>query len=188
MPNLYIIAGCNGAGKTTTSYVMLPELLECKEFINADEIAKGLSPFQPESVAIEAGRIMLQRINEKMKEGEDFAIETTLAPKSYVQLIHRAHEAGYFVTLMYFWLDSPERAIYRVRERVAQGGHYVSDEVVVRRYYAGKKNLFSLYTPISDYWILIDNSSIPFEIVAEGNRNEIKTLQNPDKFNQIKYL
>ena len=106
MPNLYIIAGCNGAGKTTASYAMFPEMLDCKEFINADEIAKGLSPFQPEKVAIEAGRIMLMRMNEMMRLQEDFAIETTLATKSYVNFIRRAQAEGYFVTLIYFWPSS----------------------------------------------------------------------------------
>ena len=167
---------------------MLPNLLDCKEFINADEIAKGLSPFQPESASIEAGRIMLSRIKEKLRLGEDFAIETTLAPKSYVKLIHDAHEAGYFVTLMYFWLNSPELAILRVLERIRKGGHFVAPDVVRRRYDAGKRNLFSLYTPISDYWILIDNSDIPFEIVAEGNREATVCVHNPLKLNQIKYL
>ena len=188
MPNLYIIAGCNGAGKTTTSYVMLPNLLDCKEFINADEIAKGLSPFAPETVSIEAGRIMLMRIKEKMRQGEDFAIETTLSPKSYVKLIHQAHELGYFVTLMFFWLNSPELAIIRVAERIRNGGHFVSEDVIRRRYDAGKENLFNLYIPVSDYWILIDNSTMPFEIVAEGNREKTTCVHNSIKLNQIKYL
>lgn len=188
MPNLYVIAGCNGAGKTTTSYVMLPNLLDCKEFINADEIAKGLSPFQPESVAIEAGRIMLARIKEMLRQGQDFAIETTLAPKSYVRLIKEAREAGYFVTLMFFWLNSPDLAVERVEDRVNNGGHYVAENVIRRRYDSGKKNLFSLYIPISDYWIIIDNSSIPFEIVAEGKLEDTTCIHNSNKFNAIKYF
>jgi predicted ABC-type ATPase len=95
MPNLYIIAGCNGAGKTTASFTVLPEILNCKEFVNADEIAKGLSPFQPDTVAFEAGRIMLQRINELLTNGTDFAFETTLSTRSYVSLIKRAKGSGY---------------------------------------------------------------------------------------------
>ena len=112
--NLYIISGCNGAGKTTASYTVLPEILECREFVNADEIAKGLSPFNPESVAIEAGRLMLQRIEFLLDKGENFSIETTLATKSYVNLIRKAHERGYYVHLIFFWLESPELAIRRV--------------------------------------------------------------------------
>ena len=103
MPNLYIIAGCNGAGKTTASYTVLPEMLNCREFVNAYAIAAGLSPFNPESVAIEAGRIMLNRISVLMQASEDFAIETTLATKSYVDLIKRARKLGYKTTLVYFW-------------------------------------------------------------------------------------
>lgn len=99
MPKLYIIAGCNGAGKTTASYTVLPEMLGCREFVNADEIAKGLSPFNPESVAIEAGRLMLQRMDDLLSEGEDFAFETTLATRSYVKFVERAQAKGYFVTV-----------------------------------------------------------------------------------------
>jgi predicted ABC-type ATPase len=107
MPNLYIIAGCNGAGKTTASYTVLPEMLNCKEFVNADSIAAGLSPFNPDSVAIEAGRIMLNRIEVLMQGEEDFAIETTLATRIYVDLIKRARKTGYKIKLIYFWLRSP---------------------------------------------------------------------------------
>lgn len=106
MPNLYIIAGCNGAGKTTASYTVLPELLNCNEFVNADNIAAGLSPFNPESVALEAGRIMLQRIDELLNKEVDFAFETTLSTRSYVSLIKRAQQKGYEVNLLFFWLSS----------------------------------------------------------------------------------
>lgn len=99
MANLYVLAGCNGAGKTTASYSVLPDMLHCKEFVNADEIAKGLSPFQPEKVAIEAGRIMLGRIKDLISHNVDFAFETTLASKSYVPFIRDAQSKGYFVTL-----------------------------------------------------------------------------------------
>ena len=118
MPNLYIIAGCNGAGKTTASYTILPEMLNCKEFVNADGIAAGLSPFNPESVALEAGRIMLLRINELMKAKVDFAFETTLAARSYVSFIETAKNMGYKVTLLFIWLDLPTIAIQRVAGRV----------------------------------------------------------------------
>ena len=107
MPKLYIIAGCNGAGKTTASYTVLPEMLDCREFVNADEIAKGLSPFNPESVAIDAGRLMLQRMDDLLIAGEDFAFETTLATRSYVKFIDQAHAMGYFVSLLFFWLPTP---------------------------------------------------------------------------------
>lgn len=122
MPNLYIIAGCNGAGKTTASYTVLPEMLNCEEFINADEIAKGLSPFNPEKAAIESGRIMLNKIQRLIEAGTDFAFETTLSTKSYVKIIQKAREKGYDITLLFFWLDSIELAIERVKTRVIEGG------------------------------------------------------------------
>lgn len=165
---------------------MFPEMLDCKEFINADEIAKGLSPFQPETVAIDAGRIMLMRMNEMLRMREDFAIETTLATKSYANFIRRAQSEGYFVTLIYFWLESPELAIRRVEQRVRFGGHHVPDEVVVRRYYAGMRNLFSMFIPISDYWILIDNSTDPFQMIAEGNRTQVQDIQDEEIFYYLK--
>ncbi|WP_101689840.1 zeta toxin family protein [Dysgonomonas massiliensis] len=188
MPNLYIISGCNGAGKTTASYTMLPEIIKCKEFINADEIAKGLSPFQPEKVAIEAGRIMLTRMKDMLNQKEDFAIETTLATKSYASFIKEAQAKGFYVTLIYFWLNSPELAIKRVQERVKGGGHNVSQEVIRRRYKAGKKNLFELYTPITDFWMVIDNSVNPFQLIVEGMKEKIVCIHNEDTYNKIRNL
>ena len=166
--HLYVIAGCNGAGKTTASFTVLPEMLGCREFVNADEIAKGLSPFNPEGVAIQAGRLMIDRIIHLLKEGETFAFETTLATRSYVKLIQRAQKRGYFVTLLFFSLSSPEQAVARVAKRVSQGGHNIPTDVILRRYDAGLQNFFQLYTPIVDYWTLYDNSSIPGEKVAYG--------------------
>jgi predicted ABC-type ATPase len=116
--NLYIIAGCNGAGKTTASYTILPEVIECKEFVNADEIAKGLSPFQPEKVSFEAGRIMINRINELLEDNESFAFETTLSTKSYKNKILKSKEQGYTITLLFFWLNNIELAKERVKIRV----------------------------------------------------------------------
>jgi predicted ABC-type ATPase len=182
MANLYVISGCNGAGKTTASYSILPDMLNCKEFVNADEIAKGLSPFQPDKVAIEAGRIMLSRIKDLINYNVDFAFETTLSTKSYVHFIREAQSKGYMVTLIFFWLNSPELAIERVKMRVITGGHNIPDDVVYRRYYAGIKNLSKLYLPICDYWLIIDNSEPPFQIIAEGVR-----IENIEIFNQIIY-
>ncbi len=185
MPNLYVIGGCNGAGKTTASYAILPEMLGCKEFVNADEIAKGLSPFQPETVSIEAGRIMIRRMEDLMRLKQDFAIETTLATKSYVRFIKKAQEEGYFVTLLYFWLNSPELAIKRVEDRVRSGGHNVPVEVIRRRYKSGARNLFTLYTLISDYWIVVDNSENPFKVIIEGKKDRVIEEHDPYIFNQI---
>lgn len=173
MPKLYIIAGCNGAGKTTASYTVLPEMLGCKEFVNADEIAKGLSPFNPESVAIEAGRLMLQRMDDLLAVGADFAFETTLASRSYVRFVERAQAKGYFVTLLYFWLPTPEQAIERVAKRVSEGGHNIPSDVVRRRYANGLKNLMTRYMPICNFWAIYDNSSADAEIkiIASGGKD-----------------
>ena len=184
--DLYIIAGCNGAGKTTASFTILPESLNCKEFVNADEIAKGLSPFQPEKVSIEAGRIMLERINDLLNSQENFAFETTLATKSYRSKIFLAREKGYNVTLLFFWLRNADLAIERVRIRVIEGGHHIEPEVIRRRYKNGIKNLFEIYLPIVDEIMIFDNSEGKHDLIAEKTiESEIEVL-NKVKFNQLK--
>jgi predicted ABC-type ATPase len=182
---LYIISGCNGAGKTTASVTILPEILDCKEFVNADEIARGLSPFNPESVAIQAGRLMLERIEYLLDQNESFAIETTLSTKSYQKLVAKAHEKGFYVQLLYFWLPSPEFATARVAQRVKEGGHNIPNDVIFRRYFAGIKNLFEIYMPIVDYWMIIDNAENPRKIVAENDEGGL-TIYNQLTFNTIK--
>jgi len=179
MPNLYIIAGCNGAGKTTASYTVLPEMLNCKEFVNADSIAAGLSPFNTESVAFEAGRIMLQRINTLLNDGVDFAFETTLATRSYVSLIKEAEALGYKISLLYFWLGSPNMAKQRVAERVKEGGHSIPAEIIERRYYRGVFNLINLYIPACSEWIVIDNVDLKPKVIAQSidNKSDIINLE-----------
>ena len=179
-PSLYIIAGCNGAGKTTASMSVLPEVLDCREFVNADEIAKGLSPFKPEEVAIEAGKLMLQRIDLLLSRHVTFAIETTLATKSYKNLVEQAKKAGYQVILLFFWLSSPEMAEMRVAQRVASGGHNIPKEVIHRRYWAGLRNLFEIFVPIVDLWSLYDNTK---ELAPVVERN---IIVNSSLFTKIK--
>ena len=169
--SLYIISGCNGAGKTTASYTVLPDILHCKEFVNADEIARGLSPFNPNSVAIEAGRLMLKRIEYLLERNESFSVETTLATKSYINLVRRAQKKGYKVSVLFFWLNSPDLALLRVAERVAKGGHDIPEMIVRRRYVAGIRNLFSLFMSEVDYWGIYDNSEFPRRQVACGGKN-----------------
>ena len=183
--HLYIICGPNGAGKTTASYSVLPKILLCKEFVNADEIARGLSPFNPENVAIEAGRLMLSRIKELLFRNESFSIETTLATRSYFRLIEKAHQQGYEVTLIYFWLKSPEQAIERVAERVSKGGHNIPQDIIVRRYYEGIDNLFSIYMPIVDTWILVNNSETPRSVIATGGKDQETAVKNSVLFKTI---
>ncbi len=185
MPKLFIISGCNGSGKTTASYTILPEMLNCNEFVNADEIAKGISPFMPESAAIQAGRIMLQRVKELLAEGKDFAMETTLATRTHLNIIREAQSRGYTVTLLYFWLNMPSLAIERVKLRVASGGHDVSEDKILRRYDMGIRHLISLYIPVCEYWLIIDNSKNPIELIAEGGKEITTKIHNKTLFNQL---
>lgn len=188
MPNLYIISGCNGAGKTTASYTILPEMLNCKEFVNADEIAKGLSPFQPEKVSIEAGKIMLRRIKELLFQKKDFAFETTLSTRSFVGLIKQAKELGYRINLIYLWLDSVQLAIERVKMRVSEGGHNIPTETIIRRYFAGLNNFINLYRDKVDYWMLINNSKTEPELIAEGKLELPNQIHNNETWNLINKL
>ena len=187
MKKLYIISGCNGAGKTTASYTILPEILNCKEFVNADEIARGLSPFKPEGTNILAGRVMLERIKYLLKSGEDFAFETTLATKSYTHFIKEAKNLGYSVSLLFFWLNSPELAINRVKLRVAEGGHHIPEDVIRRRYDNGLKNFFNLYQSIVDHWMLIDNSGTPYKLIAEA-KSKFTNVINVETWGKLKSL
>lgn len=184
--NLYIIAGCNGAGKTTASYTILPEILECKEFVNADEIARGLSPFNPNSTSIEAGKLMLKRIRELLGREESFAIETTLATRSYINLVRQAQSMDYMVTLLFFWLRTPELALQRVAERVRNGGHDIPVSTTRRRYVSGISNLFNLYSPEVDYWMLYDNSATPRIAVARGGKQLASTIYDEEIYNKIR--
>jgi predicted ABC-type ATPase len=188
MPNLYIIAGCNGSGKTTASYTVLPEMLNCEEFINADEIARGLSPFNPDKVAIEAGRIMLRKINDFINKKYDFAFETTLSTKSHTITIEKAKENGYEITLLFLFLDSVDLAIERVKARVEEGGHDIPEKVIRRRYFAGIKNLFDLYVPVCDYWMITNNSTPNLELIAEGNYKDVYRIENNRTFELMKKM
>ncbi len=183
---LYIIAGCNGAGKTTASFTILPEILDCREFVNADEIARGLSPFQPEKVAFEAGRIMLNRINELLLANENFAFETTLSTRSYKNKIIEAKESGYQTTLLFFWLQSADIAKERVRTRVLEGGHHIEADVIERRYIRGITNLFDIYLPIIDGAFIFDNSFGEHELIADKETNGNLKILNSEKFNLFK--
>jgi predicted ABC-type ATPase len=182
----YIIAGCNGAGKTTASRTILPKSLLVKEFVNADEIAKGLSPFNPEGVAIEAGRLMLERIKYLLSKGESFSIETTLATRSYVKLVREASKSGYMVHLIYFWLNSPQLAVERVAERVSEGGHNIPYDVILRRYAKGVDNLFKLFMDEVDIWVIYDNSQYQRERIAFGGKSMETKVSDNDKFKIIK--
>ncbi len=186
MPRLFIISGCNGAGKTTASYTLLPEMLECSQYVNSDEFAKGLSPFDPGAVSVQASRLMLMRIRYLLRRKEDFSIETTLATRSLLKMIAEAQEEGYTVTLLYFWLNSPDLAVARVKARVAAGGHNIPEETVRRRYRVGLEYFFRDYAPICDRWILADNSQVPFRVIAEGHKNEVTVVKDHETYKTIK--
>ena len=178
--HLYIIAGCNGAGKTTATKRFLPAVLNCWQWVNADEIARGLSPFSPDSVALQAGRLMLERIQELLKQGETFAIETTLATRSYRNLVLQAQSLGYKVHLVFFYLPSPQVAINRVAHRVRHGGHFISDDVVVRRYYLGLKNLKNIFVPIVDTWMIYGFKDDDYIMICKGTKGQECPLFDDD--------
>lgn len=188
MPRLYIISGCNGAGKTTASYSLLPEMLNCSEFVNSDEFAKGLSPFDPSKAAIQASRFMLLKIRYLLRKQQDFAVETTLATRTLLKTVKMAQAAGYTVTLLYFWLRSPELAIERVRARVEAGGHNIPEETIRRRYQVGIYYFFSHYAPVCERWILADNSQIPFRVIAEGSKTDIVNIKDEETYSKIKAI
>ena len=184
--NIYIIAGCNGAGKTTASFTILPEIINCKEFVNADEIAKGLSPFQPEKVAIEAGRIMLSRINELLSKNRSFAFETTLSTKSYKNKVIEAKQNNYTATLLFFWLMNVELAKERVKTRVSEGGHNIESDIIERRYIKGIINLFEIYLPIVDGALIFDNSYGKPDLLASKTVDGRLKIIKENKFNELK--
>lgn len=187
MPRLYIISGCNGSGKTTASYSLLPELLECSEFVNSDEFAKHLSPFAPESAYITASRFMMKKIAYLFDRRADFCLESTLATRSLIKMVRKAQSQGYFVTVLYFWLNSPDMAVARVAKRVAAGGHDIPEETIRRRYRVGLSYLFHDYMPACDKWMLADNSDPPYRLVAEGTRKGlvIKDLERYETIRQM---
>ena len=187
MPKLYIISGCNGSGKTTASYTLLPDLLNCREFVNSDEFAKSFSPFDPGAASVTASRYMLMKINYLLERKADFAIETTLATRSLLQIVRQAQQQNYETTVLYFWLSSPELAIERVRDRVESGGHHIPDAVIRRRYVMGLQYLFDVYIPVIDRWILADNSKPPFSVVAEGSKDVIYIKDN-EKYQLIQRI
>lgn len=174
---IWIIAGCNGAGKSTAAQALLPSYLGINQFVNADEIAKGISPFNPESVNILAGRLMLERLRSLMQKGESFAFETTLSTRYYIQLIKEAQLTGYSVRMIFLWLPNVLLAQERVKQRVLEGGHNIPKEVIRRRYARGLRNFFSSYIQLLDTWVFIDNSKGAFELVAENTGVKMQILE-----------
>ena len=187
MPRLYIISGPNGSGKTTASYSVLPELLDCQEFVNSDEFAKHLSPFAPDAAYVTASRLMLKKVDYLFERREDFCIETTLATRSLIKLARKAQQMGYYVTVLYLWLNSPDLAVERVAARVRAGGHDIPEETIRRRYRMGLHYLFHSYMQTCDKWILADNSTPPFAIIAEGSKKGL-AIRDMEKYKTVRSL
>jgi predicted ABC-type ATPase len=178
-PHVVVIAGPNGAGKTTLAPFLLRDKLGVLEYVNADPIALGLSGFDPGSVAIEAGRVMLNRLHNLAHQRRTFAFETTLSAKSYVPWLSDLRARGYRVQLSFVWLRSPDLAVQRVQERVRAGGHFVEETVVRRRYAKGLTNFWRLYAPLSDAWSVYDNSwsSEPVLIGSGGAHRDVEVIE-----------
>lgn len=186
MPHVIIIAGPNGAGKSTTAPAILKGALGVTEFVNADTIAQGLSAFNAERAAFHAGRIMLERLRQLADEKENFAFETTLASKTFANWIHKLKPSGYQFHLFYLWIPSPDFAVARVAERVRMGGHHVPEETIRRRYHAGLRNFFHLYSPIADTWHLFDNSAASAPIlIASGDKDAGQVVEHPVLWSQL---
>ncbi len=160
MPDLFVIAGPNGAGKTTAAQKILPEFLAVNEYVNADKIAEGLSPFHPQSQNILAGRLMLQRIQELIKQKKSFAFESTLASRVFSRILKQAKIAGFTIRLIYLYLPNPELAAARVAKRVEIGGHNIPRQDIFRRFHRSLANLRDLYIPLSHYYYIVDASGI----------------------------
>jgi len=182
--NAYIIAGPNGSGKTSFATEFLPDFVNCPNFVNADLIAKGLAPFQPNRAAIKAGKLVLQQIHEYSRRGVDFAFETTLSGKSYINLLKALKTKGYTLHLFFLWIPSPELAIKRIKNRVLEGGHNVPDEDVRRRFVRGIANFFNLYETIFDTWTVFDNSG-PKPVLIAKRKNGNREVVDERLFNML---
>lgn len=187
MHTLYIIAGCNGAGKTTASKFLFPEVFRTNIFINADMIAADINPENPGQVAMQAGRVMLQQIQQHLAALYTFAIETTLATRTYLNLVKQAQLLGYDVVLFFFYLPSADMAKERVRLRVSKGGHNIPAEVIERRYVAGIKYFFE-YIQLVDRWRLYENRQSPPVKIAEGERDKFVNIINFELWEKLKQV
>ncbi len=181
-PEIIVLGGPNGAGKTTAARFLLPETIGIDQFVNADLIAQGLSPLAPQTTAIQAGRLMLDRIHRLASRRESFAFETTLASRTFAPFLRGAQKNGYRISVIYLWLRSADLAVARVKARVERGGHNVPEVDIRRRYIRGLKNFFQLYVPLSDRWDVCDNSNEDLEVVSWGGKDIKTKILDEDRF------
>lgn len=188
MKEIVILGGPNGAGKTTAARVLLREFLTGHPFLNADEIARQISPDHPDGAAFAAGRQFIEQMRKLIRKSESFAFETTCAGKSYLPVLQGCKQAGWRVVLIYFWLPSPELAVQRVAGRVAQGGHSIPTETIYRRYQLGVANMRNLYLPLADEAEIYDNSCSPRILIAENRIAEGLRIHDPDRWKRIEEI
>jgi predicted ABC-type ATPase len=184
MREMLIIAGPNGAGKTTAALALLPSL-GIKHFLNADEIARGLSPLNPSLVDLQAGKLLLKRMNDMFEAGESFAVETTLSGHTYLRAIKKAQSLGYRVTIIYIFIIKAEVSIARVALRVSQGGHHIPTETIKRRYRLGLNNLLNIYVQLADKTEIYYNSEEGLELVSHKILNNHWNIENRTLFQTL---
>jgi predicted ABC-type ATPase len=184
MPTLFIIAGPNGVGKTTFADRYLPDEAKQLEFVNADLIARGLSPYDPEAAAMEAGRIALTRIRELIASRTGFTWETTMSGKTAVVWLRQAREAGYVLKAYFLWVRNSETTIRRIRQRVVEGGHAISEDVSRRRFFKTIQNFFTIYRPLMTSWRLYENELLGPRLLAVEKYGRL-VVRNPAQFAQM---
>ncbi len=186
--DIFILGGPNGAGKTTAARVLLPDFLRENEFLNADEIAREISPDNPDSAAMAAGRELIERMRRLIRNGQTFAVESTCAGRSYLRIFEECKRNGWRIVLLYFWLPSAELAVQRVATRVAEGGHGIPMEVIYRRYQAGVRNMRNLYLPLADEAEIYDNSLNPRVLIVEKRRNQVLQIRDARRWRRIEEI
>lgn len=185
-PVVLVIGGPNGAGKSTCAEGILGDSLKVFHFVNADTIARGLSAYEPQTVAMHAGRLMVERLHQLGRERTDFAFETTLSGRTHAKFLADLKRLGYRIELLYISLPRPELCIERVAKRVAQGGHAVPPADILRRYHRSFRNLFNLYMPLADSWQMYDNSLPDPHLIAYNNRSAEIIVEDKASYDNLK--
>ena len=186
--DIFILGGPNGAGKTTAAVILLPQEMRIRAFLNADEIARGLSPQNVEAAAFEAGRILIEKMRTLVRDGQSFAFETTCSGKSYVRMLKQCRDDGWRISLIYLWVPSPEYSIARVARRVSQGGHHIPDDVIRRRYLAGLWNMRHLYLPLAHNAFVYDNRDRALRLIARQAADSPLVVLDRDIWSGIEAL